>query len=90
MVRGRATRPINVNNRPPAGNQDFSGGRGCLRCSATSSAIFSAAPASGIVVAADSQRHLISSWPSFKLRPPITTRSGMPIKSASLNFTPGR
>ena len=36
-----------------------------------------------------SQRHLISSLPSFRPRSPMTTRSGMPIKSASLNFTPG-
>ena len=37
-----------------------------------------------------SQRHFISSLPSFSPRSPITMRSGMPIRSASLNFTPAR
>ena len=35
-------------------------------------------------------RHLISILPSLSPRSPTTTRSGIPIRSASLNFTPGR
>ena len=61
----------------------------CL-AAAISARIDSAAEAAGICLAAASVRHLSSIVPSLSPRSPITTRSGMPIKSASLNFTPGR
>ncbi len=46
--------------------------------------------ASGKLRDTPSCRHLTSIEPSFSPRSPMTTRSGTPIRSTSLNFTPGR
>ena len=56
----------------------------------TSTGAFDYESATGTFVGSFSQRHFTSSCPSFNPRPPITMRSGMPTRSASLNFTPGR
>ncbi len=55
-----------------------------------SSRIDTGAAASGTVCAEGWSRHFTSTVPSFSPRSPMTTRRGMPIRSASLNFTPGR
>ena len=61
-----------------------------LRVVSSSARIAWPAVAAETLWAAASVRHLTSTVPSFSPRSPITTRSGMPIRSASLNLTPGR
>ena len=74
--------------RGPGGAPGSNASWRCL-AAAISARIDSAAEAAGICLAAASVRHLSSTVPSLSPRSPMTTRSGMPIKSASLNFTPG-
>src|SRR5579883_314952 len=60
------------------------------RDSSISARIAAPAVAAGTCFASGWLRHLISILPSLSPRSPMTTRSGIPIRSASLNFTPGR
>ena len=53
------------------------------------SAIREEASVSAILCTSFSERHLSSIIPSLRPLPPIVIRSGIPIKSASLNLTPG-
>src|ERR1019366_6046456 len=65
-------------------------GHAFARASPTAADTFASASASGTLTRSFCGRHFNSMMPSLRPLPPMVSRSGMPIKSASLNFTPGR
>ena len=82
---GRPERAVPAASRPCA-----SGPSSRARYTNSSSSVFATAPEVGTIIFSRSRRVEISTLSSARLRLPTNTRIGKPIRSASLNLTPGR